>query len=165
MCSAVLPGRDLGGAGIVVPRIRQHSASGRFHRAARGSSNRVRERVPNRVLPLLRFLCSHARCSSRVSANLTSRAQKGPPSFPKRTTNHQKGPVPGFATGEMGFRRRFAQQQSCIADVRYGSKADIEARPVNVRFTPESGHCNRSVYHRHRPKDGGKRGEGIGSLI
>ena len=26
------------------------------------------------------------------------------------------------------------------ADVRFGSKADIAARPRNVRFTPESGH-------------------------
>ena len=24
--------------------------------------------------------------------------------------------------------------------VRFGSKADIGARPINVRFTPESGH-------------------------
>jgi hypothetical protein len=27
-----------------------------------------------------------------------------------------------------------------MADVRFGSKADIEARPPDVRFTPESGH-------------------------
>jgi hypothetical protein len=25
-------------------------------------------------------------------------------------------------------------------DVRFGSKADIEARPINVRFTPNGGH-------------------------
>src|SRR5215470_1632006 len=31
------------------------------------------------------------------------------------------------------------------ADVRFGSKADIGARPINVRFTPESGHRNRPV--------------------
>src|SRR5262249_26846503 len=28
-------------------------------------------------------------------------------------------------------------------DVRFGSKADIGARPINVCFTPESGHRNR----------------------
>jgi hypothetical protein len=28
-----------------------------------------------------------------------------------------------------------------IADVRFGSKADIEAGPRRVRFTPKSGHC------------------------
>jgi hypothetical protein len=27
------------------------------------------------------------------------------------------------------------------ADVRFGSKADIEALPLDVRFTPESGHA------------------------
>jgi len=46
----------------------------------------------------------------------------------------------GFANGEMGFRGRFAQQQSQVAHVRFGSKANIGARPNNVRFTPESGH-------------------------
>jgi hypothetical protein len=29
-----------------------------------------------------------------------------------------------------------------MADVRFGSKADIGARPIEVRFTPESGHWN-----------------------
>ena len=27
-----------------------------------------------------------------------------------------------------------------VLDVRFGSKADIAAPPINVRFTPESGH-------------------------
>jgi len=30
-------------------------------------------------------------------------------------------------------------------DVRYGSKADIGARPIHVRFTPNSGHRNSVV--------------------
>ena len=30
--------------------------------------------------------------------------------------------------------------QSCSVDIRLGSKADIEARPFDVHFTPESGH-------------------------
>jgi hypothetical protein len=33
----------------------------------------------------------------------------------------------GFAASEIGFRGRFAQQQSWAAHVRFGSKADIEA--------------------------------------
>src|SRR5690242_16741773 len=40
----------------------------------------------------------------------------------------------------MGFRDQFAQQQSLAAHIRFASKADIEARPRRVRFTPESGH-------------------------
>jgi hypothetical protein len=40
----------------------------------------------------------------------------------------------------MGFRGQFAQQQSEAPHVRFGSLAEIEARPRNVRFTPESGH-------------------------
>ena len=46
----------------------------------------------------------------------------------------------GFAASEMGFRGRFAQQQSWAAHVRFGSEADIEALPPDVRFTPKSGH-------------------------
>jgi hypothetical protein len=33
-----------------------------------------------------------------------------------------------------------ASQQKLTADDRYGSKADIEAPPTDVRFTPKSGH-------------------------
>jgi hypothetical protein len=40
------------------------------------------------------------------------------------------------------------------ANVRFGSKADIAARPRNVRFTPESGHRNRHVYHLRRTNSG-----------
>jgi hypothetical protein len=46
----------------------------------------------------------------------------------------------GFATGEMGVNDRFALQTSWIANVRFGSKADIGAYRSDVRFTPESGH-------------------------
>ena len=28
-----------------------------------------------------------------------------------------------------------------VLDFRNGSEADIEAPPINVRFTPKSGHC------------------------
>jgi hypothetical protein len=33
-----------------------------------------------------------------------------------------------------------ALQQPSTVHVRYGSKADIGARRINVRFTPKSGH-------------------------
>jgi len=46
----------------------------------------------------------------------------------------------GFATGEMGFRGQFAEQQPWAAHVRFGSKADILEGLRDVRFTPESGH-------------------------
>src|SRR6516165_4274358 len=36
----------------------------------------------------------------------------------------------------------FAKQQFVGSNVRFGSKADIGARPVNVCFTPKSGHWN-----------------------
>jgi hypothetical protein len=42
----------------------------------------------------------------------------------------------------MGVNDQFALQTSWIADVRFGSKADIGAPPINVRFTPKSGHWN-----------------------
>jgi len=51
----------------------------------------------------------------------------------------------GFTTGGIGSDRHFAWQQSPGQNVRFGSKADIEARPINVRFTPESGHRNSVV--------------------
>src|SRR5215469_2833466 len=46
----------------------------------------------------------------------------------------------GFTTGGMGSDRHFAWQQSSGSNVRFGSKADIGAPPINVRFTPKSGH-------------------------
>jgi hypothetical protein len=30
--------------------------------------------------------------------------------------------------------------KTALSNVRFGSKADIAAFPINVRFTPESGH-------------------------
>src|SRR5262249_7699831 len=39
-------------------------------------------------------------------------------------------------------------------NVRFGSKADIGASSINVRFTPESGHWNRHVYHLRRSDSG-----------
>ena len=39
-------------------------------------------------------------------------------------------------------------------NVRYGSKADIGASPIDVRFTPKSGHWNRHVYYLRRNNSG-----------
>jgi len=44
----------------------------------------------------------------------------------------------GFATGEMGFRALFAQQQSQAAHVCFGSLEDIMRRLRHVRFAPKS---------------------------
>src|SRR5215472_3107640 len=44
----------------------------------------------------------------------------------------------------MGQLRRGAGT-SKWADVRFGSKADIAAAPINVRFTPKSGHWDSVV--------------------
>ena len=49
----------------------------------------------------------------------------------------------------------FALQQIEALDFRFGSKADIEATPSDVRFTPKSGHrlrpsgCPRCANSRH----------------
>jgi len=52
----------------------------------------------------------------------------------------QVGLQQGFATGEMGLRVSFPRLQSWPTHVGFGSKADIEARLSDVRFTPKSGH-------------------------
>jgi hypothetical protein len=59
------------------------------------------------------------------------------------------GPSP-YHTGGSGC----ASQHIQVTDVRFGSKADIAARPPNVRFTPESGHRSRHVYHLRRSNSG-----------
>jgi hypothetical protein len=41
----------------------------------------------------------------------------------------------------MGVQGQFAQQRTCTTHVRFGSKADIGLASVDVRFTPNSGHC------------------------
>jgi hypothetical protein len=42
-------------------------------------------------------------------------------------------------------------------DVRFGSEADIAARPDNVRYTPESGPRNRPRYQLRRTNSGSLR--------
>jgi hypothetical protein len=41
-----------------------------------------------------------------------------------------------------------------MANVRFGSEADIGACLHDVRFTPESGHRNRHAYHFRRNSSG-----------
>src|SRR5215510_14940186 len=41
---------------------------------------------------------------------------------------------------------RIAVAPPCPLDVRFGSKADIEARPPDVRFTPKSGHSELGLF-------------------
>jgi len=41
---------------------------------------------------------------------------------------------------------RCAVQQYQVPDVCFGSKADMAAFPINVRFTPKSGHWNSIVF-------------------
>jgi len=48
----------------------------------------------------------------------------------------------GFTTGGMGSDGHFARQQSSGPNVRFGSKADMTAIPIDVRFTPKSRHRN-----------------------
>src|SRR6516225_1150009 len=48
---------------------------------------------------------------------------------------HRRGSKKPLGRGQIDLR---------LADVRFGSEADIGARPRHVRFTPESGH---SVAH------------------
>jgi hypothetical protein len=44
------------------------------------------------------------------------------------------------APPKMGNRINLERQSKGLADVRFGSKADMEGGPINDRFTPESGH-------------------------
>ena len=46
---------------------------------------------------------------------------------------------------EWGFRERFAVRHSWTIHVRFGSLADIEDCPTDVRFTPKSRHRNSVV--------------------
>jgi hypothetical protein len=48
----------------------------------------------------------------------------------------------GLTPDGMGSDRHIAWQQLSGSNVRYGSKADIGAFPINVRFTSKSGHRN-----------------------
>jgi hypothetical protein len=52
----------------------------------------------------------------------------------------------GFATGEMGFNRHFAQQQALNPDVRKGSQADMPWSNRDVRFTPAGSTDRRNTF-------------------
>jgi hypothetical protein len=44
-----------------------------------------------------------------------------------------------------GARTAKSDIRQCKTNVRFGSKADMAAPLINVRFTPESGHCQATV--------------------
>ena len=68
------------------------------------------------------------------------------------TVKHTALPDPGvdrdpvhfahWGPGISGVTRPTVGRCQLRGDVRFGSKADIEARPINFRFTPKSRHWN-----------------------
>src|SRR6516162_1224148 len=59
-------------------------------------------------------------------------------------------PPQRFNKTTQNTRKNFELDQNCLRfggrlHVRFGSKADIGALPINVRFTPKSGHWNSVV--------------------
>ena len=74
-----------------------------------------------------------------MSASLTHSGSR----VPRFTVGAQSRRAPAvLRPAEWGSAHHFAWQQSQGLNVCFGSKADIGARPVNVRFTPKSGHRN-----------------------
>jgi hypothetical protein len=73
-----------------------------------------------------------ARCERPRRRTADQRNELAPPhepsQSPKATTYHIK-------------EKLCASQQNYTADVRFGSKADIEAASPDVRYSPKSGHC------------------------
>jgi len=72
-----------------------------------------------------------------------------PPALERRRIAHPKLRITlifkvrlqqGFSAGEMGVQGSDCRAQFQAADVRFGSKADIEACLRDVRFTPEIRH-------------------------
>jgi hypothetical protein len=48
---------------------------------------------------------------------------------------HPKGSEQGIVAGQTG---RLEVDKTALGDLRFGSKADIGARPINVPFTPKA---------------------------
>ena len=69
----------------------------------------------------------------------------------RRIAKPPKAQKQGIVAGQTGS---LEVVKTAIRNVRFGSKADIEARPINVRFTPESGHRNRPAYYLRRTSSG-----------
>ena len=63
-------------------------------------------------------------------------AQKRDESAPLHCPSQAEEPI---VTGQTGM---LEVVRLALGNVRFGSKADIAALPINVRFTPESGHRN-----------------------
>ena len=62
----------------------------------------------------------------------------------------------GTTPGGMGPMFHFAEQQFSKDEVRSGSKADIGSPAINVRYSPEIGHCEKSS-RKHRGSQGESR--------
>jgi hypothetical protein len=75
---------------------------------------------------------------------MTHFVQEGPVANCKRDQTTRKGPVPIIQRLNAMRPRHIAppklRPELQNTDARFGSKADIEARQSNVRFTPESEH-------------------------
>jgi hypothetical protein len=55
----------------------------------------------------------------------------------RRRIASPQGSEQGIVPGQTG---RLEVDKTALSNVRFGSKADIAAFPINVRFTPKSGH-------------------------
>jgi len=72
---------------------------------------------------------------------MKSRRRK-PPSRSAPTIAYSDAITAGIYDRRNGGRPSFCVATILRTDVRYGSKADIAALPINVRFTPKSRHRN-----------------------
>jgi hypothetical protein len=63
-----------------------------------------------------------------------------PPALERRFIVSPRLRTEGIVTGQTG---RLEAVRLALGNVRFGSKADIGARPRDVRFTPESRHRER----------------------
>src|SRR5262249_24767018 len=117
----------VGGGGLLFPRLVQLAGEPRdlgFLTSNGGTA----------MACSLKGFCLAASRLSRFAA--CSGAPSHRPPKAQDYADFQRGLQQGFAAGGMGFRGQFAQQQSEIANVRFGSKADIEARLSDVSALP-----------------------------
>src|SRR6516164_4254185 len=94
----------------------------------------------------MRSLCCARAASGHAAAPPTSVMNS------RRLIASPQGSEQGIVAGQTG---RLEVDKTALGDVRFGSKADIEAPPPDVRFTPKSGHqfsalgCRLSAKSRH----------------
>src|SRR5262249_50784164 len=107
----------------------------------------------NTPIRRIRSACCARAASGQVAAEPTITLMKSRRriAFPK-AWDHAN---PSMITAGIYDRRNGVRPPFCVAatlrtNVRFGSKADIGRLPIDVRFTPESRHWNRHVYHLQR---------------